>query len=264
MIATALQNTGDLLKARAEFMRARTEAEDAVRADESYRSTLTKIREGIAELEGVLGRLRVRLVDAPQGTAVTVDGEPVPAAKLVEPLFVAAGSVTVEATAPDGTVARQVVSINAGGSAAVELLFTRPQGRHERARKALRVAPEAGEAPPPSGGNEKNYTPALVAGSIGIAGIATFAVFGVLSNSKYDALEKDCPVGHCTPDHDSDISQGKRFQTIANVGLGVGIAGAVTSAALIVFDAGSNSAPKQGASARVGIGIGSIDFRESF
>jgi hypothetical protein len=45
MIATALRNTGDLLTARAEYKKARAEAEHAVKTDESYGSTLTKIRE---------------------------------------------------------------------------------------------------------------------------------------------------------------------------------------------------------------------------
>ena len=158
MLAMALQNTGDLLTARAEYEQARFEAEDAVRTDEQYQSTLIAIRKGLADLEGVLGRLSVKLVHAPPGTDVTVDGERVPVAKLAEPLFVAAGSVTVEATAPDGTVARRVVAVNAGQSAAVELPFARHEPRpaprgpgRARPRAPLLVRPSRrGAAPAPA------------------------------------------------------------------------------------------------------------------
>jgi hypothetical protein len=263
MLATALRNTGDLLTARAEYQRARAEAEDAVRTDEKYRSTLTKVRESMDELDGVLGRLSIQLVHAPAGTEVMVDGDRVPLAKLAEPVFVAPGSVTVEATAPDGTVARRVASVNAGQSATVELPFPHHEAPAELPDKEPAAPREEAQAPPPSGGR-KDHTLAFVAGGVGIAGIATFAVFGVLANSKFDQLESDCPGGHCTPDHDSDIAAGKRFQTVANVGLGIGIAGVVTSAALFVFGGGSDPEAPKSASARVGIGFGSVELRGSF
>jgi hypothetical protein len=262
MIANALRNTGDLLTARTEYQRARAEAEEAIGTDEKYRSTLSKVRENMDELEGVLGRLSIKLFHAPEGTEVTVDGVVVPVTQLGEPVFVAPGSVTVEAIAPDGTVARRVVSVNAGQSAGVELPFSRHEAPQALASKEPEARPE--EPAPPSSGGGRDHTLAFVAGGVGIAGIATFAVFGVLANSKLDELESSCPGGHCTPDHDDDITAGKRFQTIANVGLGVGIAGAVTSAALFVFGGGSDEAPKQSATARVGIGIGSIQVRGSF
>lgn len=256
LIATALRNTGDLLAAQAEYVRARREAEDAAMTEPKWQSTVTKAREGLAELESVLGRLSIKLVHPPQGTEVTVDGEPVPDAKLAEPLFVVAGSVTIEATAPDGRIVRQIVQMNAGERTAVELLFDSPEAPREPVVSEPEVASQASDSPPPSSGG-KNYTPAFIAGGVGLAGFATFAVFGVLSNSKFDALQKDCPNGHCPPDRDDEIAAGKRYQTVANVGLGVGIAGVVTSTALFIFGARSGSGgPDRTASARVGVGVG--------
>jgi hypothetical protein len=264
MLATALRNTGDLLTARAEYRRARAEAEDAVTTDEKYRSTLAQIRQSMDELDSVLGRLSIELVHAPAGTEVMVDGDPVPRAKLAEPVFVAPGSVTVEATAPDGTVARRAVSVNAGQSASVELRFPGHEASAELIGKEPEAAAQEEQAPASSGGG-KDHTLAFVAGGVGIAGIATFAVFGVLANSKFDELASGCPGGHCTPDHEDDIARGKRFQTVANVGLGIGIAGVLTSTALFVFGGGSGpEAPKQAASARVGVGFGSVELTGSF
>jgi hypothetical protein len=213
----------------------------------------------------VLGRLSVELVHAPPGTDVTVDGEMVPVAKLARPLFVAAGSVTVEATAPDGTVVRRVVAVNAGQSAAVELPFARHEARQRLVGGTPTASPERDQAPSTSSDRGKDHTLAFVAGGVGLAGITTFAVFGALSNAKFDALEGDCPGGHCAPDHAGDIAEGKRFQVIANVGLGVGILGAVGSAALFVFGGGSDAdAPRQRASARVGVGVGSVEVSGTF
>jgi hypothetical protein len=178
---------------------------------------------------------------------------------------VAAGSVTVEATAPDGTVVRQVVSVNAGQGAALELLFTQHEAAPERETTKPAAMPAEPQAPPPSGGGDTSRTLAFVAGGVGVAGVATFVVFGTLSSSKFDELESDCPGGHCAPDRDGDIADGRRFQTIANVGLGFGIAGAVTSAALFIFGGRSDAeAAKQRAGARVGIGIGSVELKGSF
>jgi hypothetical protein len=263
MIANALRNTGDLLTARAEYKKARAEAEEAARTEATYESTLTQAREGLDELEGVLGRLSIKLVQAPAGTEVTVDGEPVPVTELAEPLFVAAGSVTVEATAPDGTVARQVVSVNAGQGAAIELLFSGHEAPQELVSREPEATPEQPQAAPAISDGGKDRTLAFVAGGVGLAGIATFAVLGALSKSQFDELESDCPDGHCAPDRDADIAQGKRFQTIANVGLGVGIAGAVASVALFAFGGGSDAeAPTQSATARIGveIGVGSVEL----
>lgn len=263
LIATTLRNTGDLLAARAEYLRARAEAEEAAMTDETWRGALTKIREGLTELEGVLGRLNIKLVHAPAGTEVVVDGEPVPLKNLSEPLFVVAGSVTVEATAPDGTVARHVVALNAGERAAVELAFEPTEAPRESTRVEPEVAAESDPSPATSEG--RSYAPAFIAGGVGLAGFATFAVFGVLSNSKFDSLEKDCPAGHCPPDRHDEIAAGQRFQTIANVGLGVGIAGVVVGTALFIVAGGSGrEAPERSASTRVGFGIGSVEVEGSF
>ena len=65
-------------------------------------------------------------------------------------------------------------------------------------------------------------TAAYVAGSVGVVGLATFAVFGALEKSTYNDLQSACQGGPCPPEKASDISTGRSRQTIANVGLAAG------------------------------------------
>ena len=56
---------------------------------------------------------------------------------------------------------------------------------------------------------------AFVAAGVGVAGLATFAVAGIMSNSTYSNLETTCK-GPCPPELAGDVSKGKTQQTIAN------------------------------------------------
>src|SRR4029077_1716658 len=82
------------------------------------------------------------------------------------------------------------------------------------------VAIDAGKAPPPAGGIEPPPPPppegnprqglrtaSYVADGVGVAGLATFAVFGVMARSTYNSLQSECP-GPCTVDHGDQVSSG--------------------------------------------------------
>ena len=53
------------------------------------------------------------------------------------------------------------------------------------------------------------------------------------ARSTYNKLQTECPSGCSDAAHRSDASKGSTYQTVANVGLGLGIAGTVTGAALV-------------------------------
>jgi len=80
-----------------------------------------------------------------------------------------------------------------------------------------------------------------------VAGLATFAVFGALANAKYGDLDAACGGGPCPPARRDDIDAGKRDQTIANVGLAVGLIGAAGAVTLFVISAPKRAAAPQGA-----------------
>ena len=84
--------------------------------------------------------------------------------------------------------------------------------------------------------------------------------------SKLDELETDCGAQRCPPERQDDVDQGRTLQTLANVGLGVGIGGIVIGSALIIF--GGPSEVEQSAAFAPSIEAGpdgaALRFRGSF
>jgi hypothetical protein len=260
-----LRDTGDLLAAHAAYRDALDEAEAAVQSDSKFQETLDRIKKELESVDAILGRLTVELVHAPDGTTVTVDGRPVDPGQLAEPVLLPPGEIAVEATAPDGTVKRRVVTLFAGQPTTVELAFLRKRTPRKFFSDGGSLAGDDEDAEPKEVADGGGHLPAYVVGGIGIAGLATFAVFGALSSSKFEDLEEACADNHCPPERAGDIDNGKRFQVIANIGLGVGIAGVVTGAGLLVFGGPSTEPAKTAkATLSLGVGLGSVEIGGRF
>jgi hypothetical protein len=57
-----------------------------------------------------------------------------------------------------------------------------------------------------------------------------------MANSKYKSVYDACGGVRCeNPANADEISAGRTLDTVANIGLGVGIAGAVGGAAMVIF-----------------------------
>ena len=80
-----------------------------------------------------------------------------------------------------------------------------------------------------------------------------------------------------TPSHgkaelESDRDTGRTYQTVANIGLAVGIVGIGTSAVLLLLTEGQSAPPQTArarrrstwSSARIGVGAGYVDLSGSF
>jgi hypothetical protein len=261
MIARAERDGGELLAAHDAYRTALLEAEEAARRDPALESTARDIKKEMKDLDGVLGWLTIELVHAPTGTTVTIDGRAVRPEELKAPILVAPGPVTVEASAPNGDEKSRQIAVNAGDRASVKLAFS-----GERAPAAFfhDGDDESGSKANASSSAGKN-TLAFVAIGIGAAGLTAFGVFGALSNSKFNDLEEACPDKHCPPERQGDIDDGKRFQTLANIGLAVGVVGVGTGVALFVFGGPSKQGAEPKASLpRLSVGARSIELRGSF
>ncbi|HJL17953.1 MAG TPA: tetratricopeptide repeat protein [Sandaracinaceae bacterium LLY-WYZ-13_1] len=100
-------------------------------------------------------------------------------------------------------------------------------------------APADGGAAPSGGGGDDTL---LIAGGIsaGLAGVglATFGLFGGLALGEYASVESGCGATRsCTDEQLTDLST---FTVVADVGLGVAVAGAAASLVLFVLAAGSS------------------------
>ena len=86
---------------------------------------------------------------------------------------------------------------------------------------------------PKEGGDYRTY--AYVAGGVGAAGLLTFGIFGALAASKYSTLKDECGGRPCPESRRSDVESGQSSQTIANIGLAVGVIGVAAGVTLFVL-----------------------------
>jgi hypothetical protein len=267
MIARTQQNLGDLLAAREHYRAALAEAEAGSAHDSQQGDTAKIAQTELDELEGILAKLTIKLIHAPEGTRVSIDDAAIDPAALQEPLILPPGQVTVVATAPDGTEVSRQVSLNAGQSTSVDLPFLQKDGAgFASAEPSPDIEPDAStDTRVESSTSGGSHTLAYIAGGVGIAGLAAFGVFGVMSNSKFDSLEDACAEDRCPASRREDADAGKRYQTFANIGLVVGAVGIGTAAALLLF--GSSSEPDRDRAAsrpELFVGLGSVHVSGRF
>lgn len=226
MIARVLARLDRLPEAYNEYQQTVAEAE---REPEhaKYRPTAKTARTEREELETHLAFITPRM-DA----TVSIGGVEVPASDFGKPLPVKPGAVDVVLRTASGETHQQInaeagkkaeISLQPAASAGANVAATAPTPCPEKAPSA---------ANEPAGINQT--TLALVIGGIGVAGAATFAVFGILNNSKYEDLQKKCANNICSSDLADEGETGRKYQTIANIGLGVGAVGIATSVILLI------------------------------
>jgi hypothetical protein len=262
MLARTLVKLGRTAEAYAQLEQTITDAEAAAQIDKKYASTIDAARAELSELKSQVGLITVQVSGAAAGDSLSVGGREIEQASWQRPVAVAPGRVQVVLRSTAGEVVREV-DVAAGGSATVEVSPPPPKAE---------PVPE----PPPrvevSTESSKTRTMGFVAGGIGIAGIASFAVFGGLNNAKFRKLEDECINNNCSSELESEKDSGKRYQAIANVSLAVGIVGIGTGAVLLLMSGGNSErqeARVQRARARtslprVSVGPGYVDVSGSF
>lgn len=258
MVARCLRELGSYKEAYREFSAVAAEAREK---GDKYASAAQAAAEEGDEVKQKLGFVVVKISGTQAGAKVKVGGEAVDAQALGTPIPEDPATLVVTAEGTDGSTARAEVTLTAGSTETVELNL---------------VPPSSGEAAPPpppeppkvavdtSSTGTPLRTWAYVAGGVGVAGFATFAIFGSMSNSKYNDLKAQCGNGGACSQ--GDIDSGKTDQTIANIGLGVGIVGLGVGTALF-FLGGKKSDASEGQSAsnlHVYLGARSVAVRGSF
>jgi hypothetical protein len=263
MLARTLAKLGRAAEAYAQLEQTVTDAEAAAKVDKKYASTVDAARAELSELTSQVGLITVQVSGASAGDSLSVGGREIEQASWDRAVAVAPGKVTVVLRTTGGETTREV-DVAAGASATVEVSPPAP--------KAAPVA-----EPPPkevevSTESSSTRTLGFVAGGIGIAGIASFAVFGGLNNAKFRKLEDECINNNCSSELESEKDQGKTYQTIANVSLAVGVVGIGTGAVLLFLSGGDSErqesrlhrARARSSVPRIGIGPGYVDVSGSF
>ncbi len=232
MVARELVELGKLEEAFAEYEATIAEAQTAMSTDPKYEAALKSATNEQNELKKKVYVVHLAVSGQAADSKVTVGGRDIPESDWQKPIALSPGSsVTIELSSGSAPVATQTVEPTAGGESTVEL------------------APPAA-APPPgptpettsaeghvstSGGGPSMRTWAYIAGGVGAAGLITFGVFGIMANSKHSELEDKCKDGVCPKDLQDTKDAGKRDQTIANIGLVVGVVGLGTGTVLYLM-----------------------------
>jgi hypothetical protein len=261
-LARSLRESGALGDAWSEYGRVIDDASALAGAQPRYRQTADAATSERAEIESKNTLVTVTVLHAPPGAVLKVGGRQVASEKWKSPVVASPGAVDVVLVDANGKeLARQTVAASAGrpASATVDAQPSPPPGpspsqdpddQPDFAKPA--------EPPPaaPSSGGRANLRPyAYVAGGIGVAGLAAFTVLGVMSNNDFNDLKSSCPGGRCPASKSGEISDGRTFQTLANVGLGVGIAGVAVGATLFVLSVtGKQESPQDATGLVVGPG----------
>jgi hypothetical protein len=212
-----------------------------VRAGETrYEATLADAGRWVASLRNQLAELVLELRVGKKSFSAKVDAKPIrlPAA---DPstgiarvrLCREPGSARIRARLGSGSEHRSDVEISAGTSQTVSLDLMPA------------TAPRARPAPSVS----ESHAPPLasyVAWGIGAAGLGVFAVAGSMARARMNELDECAP--SCT---NEQTDQAEQRATIANVGLAVGIVGAVAGGAIWLGSEATRPSPR--ISARVAI-----------
>jgi hypothetical protein len=238
MIARSLQQQGELDAAFEEFQRTIDEGSVAATHDEKYLKTVDAARTDLDALLRKAGRLTIVLKNPSSGTIVIVNGREILAERLGRPLVVPPGRVTIGVSTASGPAARQEIELRIGEQRTLSIDAGRPLSSEPGASlPAHATAPATSNTP-----NGTLRTLTWVSVGVGAAGLATFAIFGALNNDAYSDLSSECVDRRCTPEQEDDIEAGQRFQTAANVGLGVSVAGLGAAATLWLFSRESSRA----------------------
>jgi tetratricopeptide repeat protein len=239
MVARCLVALGKTAEAYEEMATTTREATTRAETDPKYARTRDAAAAEMAVLERRIGKLVVALADPGAGAIVTLDGAPLGAERLGVPVAVQPGTMTIEATHTGDNPVRREITVGAGETRTVAIAFTSAAATAAPIA-ALPITTTPVEAPSHGGG--VRIAGFIVAG-LGVAGIGTFAGAGLAAKGKFSSVETECGGARCTdPKYGSVIDSGKTLQTIANAGLGVGIAGVVGGALMIALG-GPSKAP---------------------
>jgi hypothetical protein len=257
-VARCQRQLGRLVRAHAAMSKTVAMATTRAASESRFTATRDEATKELAELEQEVGRVIVRLVDAPAGTQVEIAGA---AVALDQEVVVVPGEVRVDAMVPNRALHRQMVNVRAATVVDVQIALPAVPAPAPAPVVSPMPTPQPTPVVPPSdrGWTEDGTVRTLgyVTAGLGVAGVVTFAVAGTMANSRFSDLEKTCG-GPCTdPTLQDDIDGGRRLDLIANVGLGVGL-GLSVAGALMIALGGESDVPAVGAAWLPGGGVATL------
>ena len=226
MVGSCQRQLGQLVAARRTFLETRALAVSS--DEERYAAAGEAAGQQAAELDAELGSVQVNIEGPSDGATLTVGDEQIPTDEWDAPIVVNPGVLRVTLSDGNNTEER-TVEVAAGATTDVYI------GLPER-------LPSDGDSDEDSVSMEVNGKPldtmmlAYVAAGVGAAGLLTFVIAGAMSSSKFSDLEDNCDAQmRCEPGLEDTANSGETLQTVANIGLVIGVLGGVAAVTLYVL-----------------------------
>ena len=266
--AQALVKLGRLVEAEEAYMRAVRTKLDA-HASEQFRVAVQDAERELGELQPRIPKATI-VVTGPGAAAaelvVELDGKPLQAAVLGVGMPVDPGKHVVLAVADGGEPAIVNFEISEKEQRRLEIqpLPGKP-GTNAPARAApAPVAPPPDTRPPPAPRRTWQKPVAIVAGGVGMAGLATGIVTGLMASSRHATAEQKCPERTCTTGSEGAeaLDSFRTLRTVSTIGYivgGIGLAAGTT-----LFLTAPTPAPEQAASLRVWISADRVGVLGAF
>lgn len=254
-IARSLVQLQRVPEAVSEYETCIQEAHEHANTDPRYSETERAATSELRAIEPQVGRVRITLVNAPRQVGVRIGAAVIPAAGLALAIPAQPGSLTIVAEAVGSPPITQTVQLRAGATESVSLTFAVDAQRQQEAALAAGIT-TPGAAPRPSYDLGQWLTRSrhplrwvmFGAWGVGAAGVITFGAAGAATSSTFAGLQLRCGSARCPSSEQAAVDAGRTTQTIANVGLGVGVVGLVAGTALLfvgpVIDRSPGAAPR--------------------
>lgn len=264
-VARCLRELGDLPAAFEEMSTTLKDARSKAEGESKYVQTRDAAAGELAVLEGKIGKIVIAIADDATGAQVTLNGKPVALDRLGTPIAAAPGDVVVRVIIAGHEPIERHAASKGGETTTVAISF-RPGAPAPAPSLAGPVAPtptpESAPAAETTGGGVRKL--GFVTVGLGVAGGLVFAITGSMASSKYSSVKDACGGVRCAdPGKASDIDSGKSLDTIANVGLVVGIVGVVAGVTMIAFG-GPKAAPRATVGVAPAPGGGALRFSGEF
>lgn len=258
MVVRSLYELGRYREAYEEARVLAGEAETAAAKAQKYEAAVDA---AAVELKAAKGKLAFVVIEPEAkaaGAQVTLNGEEVAPDRWGQEILVDPGPVEVVLTTDAGSVTEK------GEAKVGEVVELKPAQENDAPKEASVPVPvEAGDG----GYSGPDRTAmAIIAGSVGVIGMTNFGIFGLLANGQFSRLDDLCDDGICDPSLETEADNGRTYQTVANVSLGLGVAGLAAGAGLFLWEILDPAESTEEAAARpqLHVGPGSVMVTGTF
>lgn len=205
-----------------------------------------------AALEPKLAKLTIKVQDPAEKIEVTRDGSTTSQASWGTPIPVDVGNHVIQASAPGRKPFKRTVTVAKDGDRSEVVVPKLDEAPAEPNTPAAASATRPADADAGASEGSSQRTIGFVVGGIGLAGLATSAVTGLVAMGKNSDSKRACPDSGACASRDAVDANGsaKTFGTVSTIAFIAGAAGVAAGAILILTAPSSSRAPHSTASTK--------------